>query len=73
MSAPLEGHVTADGASVRVWCIHCVAWHAHGHGGPGVPLGGGNGHRIAHCHNPDSPYKASGYHIREVDWTENPR
>lgn len=72
MTAPtLEGHVTADGVHVRVWCQHCVAWHAHGHGGAKAPLGAGDGHRVAHCHNPASPYKGTGYTIREIAWIEN--
>jgi len=36
-------------------CDHCDAWHWHG------PL---EGHRIAHCHDPESPYEARGYNIR---------
>ena len=40
-----------------VWCDHCDDWHWHG------PL---EGHRIAHCHNPASPYEARGYNIQLV-------
>ena len=29
-------------------------------------LGAGNGHRGAHCRKPGSPYKATGYYLREV-------
>ena len=41
-----------------VWCDHCDDWHWHG------PL---EGHRIAHCHDPASPYEARGYNIQLVD------
>jgi hypothetical protein len=30
------------------------------------PVGTGDGHRVAHCHNPDSPYADTGYVLREV-------
>ncbi len=30
------------------------------------PLGSGDGHRVAHCSDPRSPYYASGYVLREV-------
>ncbi len=30
------------------------------------PVGAGNGHRVAHCTSPRSPYLATGYILREV-------
>lgn len=30
------------------------------------PPGTGDGHRVAHCHDADSPYADSGYVLREV-------
>ncbi len=30
------------------------------------PIGAGNGHRVAHCWNPKSPYKVTGYVLVEV-------
>lgn len=80
----LDGYVTEDdGINVCVWCEHCTRWHYHGHhcGGSdecsftGVPftrctcpLGTGNGHRVAHCGNPASPYSDTGYVIHEVGY-----
>ena len=39
-------------AGLAVWCRYCDCWHAHGEG---------LGHRDAHCHKKDSPYKVTGY------------
>jgi hypothetical protein len=30
------------------------------------PPGSGDGHRVAHCHDPASPYDITGYWLREV-------
>jgi len=49
----LPAYPCEDGAQVRVWCPYCNAWHYHG--------AGTLGHRVAHCHNVDSPYLATGY------------
>ena len=46
------------GRQVVVWCDHCC--HFHWHGDCGV-LGGGAGHRVAHCDVYGSPYAWSGY------------
>jgi len=46
-----------DDGQVNVWCIYCGAWHHHG---------GGDGHRAAHCSHPDSPYRETGYVLRQV-------
>jgi hypothetical protein len=40
------------GDQLRFWCTYCKAFHYHG----AEP-----GHRVAHCHNPGSPYKQGGY------------
>lgn len=45
----------ADGMGLKVWCIHCNRWHIHGLG---------DGRRVAHCSNPDSPYHSTGYVLR---------
>lgn len=45
---------------VRVWCDWCCIWHTHGAGTDGTH---GDGHRVAHCGTPDSPYYDSGYTI----------
>ncbi len=45
------------GASLVAWCVHCLQWHWHG---------AGDGHRVAHCHDPQSPYNTGGYELHEV-------
>lgn len=62
-------------------CTHCQRPHIHGacSGDPGCPTmqtkgrkactcptGSGDGHRVAHCADPTSPYYTSGYILREV-------
>ena len=57
----LNAHRVTDGLGRElwaVWCDHCDDWHWHG------PLAG---HRIAHCHDPASPYEARGYNIQLVE------
>src|SRR5687768_14357514 len=57
LDAPTLGAEAVSVAGVtrwRVWCRHCQAWHLHGPG---------EGHRIAHCEKPGSPYAANGYNI----------
>jgi hypothetical protein len=69
-----------DGVHLMFWCKYCNREHSHGVCGrtPGCdwrptdrnpvcicPTGSGDGHRAAHCHNPDSPYR-DGYVLREV-------
>ena len=47
------------GRNLIVWCSHCCRWHAHGRG---HHVGSeGNGHRVAHCIKPNSPYDRTGY------------
>jgi hypothetical protein len=46
-----------DGGQLAVWCEHDRRWHRHGTG---------DGHRGAHCTCPGSPYRASGYYLREA-------
>jgi hypothetical protein len=64
----LKGYVTVDGDSVVVWCKYCRRLHSHGHGGLREPLGAGDGHRYAHCHDRNSGYDETGYYIIEVGW-----
>jgi len=37
-----------------VYCKHCRLWHSHS------PA---EGHREAHCHDPESPYRKRGYNV----------
>ena len=67
----LDAYVTDSGISARAWCAWCRRWHSHGHCGTHEPLGAGNGHRVAHCHDPRSPYNSTGYTIREVGWWDH--
>jgi hypothetical protein len=46
-----------------VFCRYCETWHFHG---AGERPSGGDGHRVAHCHEEWSPYRKSGYILREV-------
>lgn len=71
----------AEGQYVIVWCPFCKRDHSHGRHEPGTgcrfdpmrpdkfrcacPAGTGDGHRVAHCDNPDSPFSNSGYIICE--------
>jgi hypothetical protein len=57
---------TADGTQLVFFCPYCRADHFHGVGTPGGPVGCGDGHRVAHCHRPDSLYLRAGYVLREV-------
>lgn len=41
---------------LSVWCPYCCTFHFHGEG---------EGHRSAHCTNPNSPFKESGYVIKK--------
>lgn len=65
LEAPiLSAYRTQDGTQLKVWCAFCKSWHFHGVVGPAT--GAGNGHRAAHCHQPDSPYGLIGYSLKEV-------
>jgi hypothetical protein len=45
---------------VRFFCDYCKQYHRHG-----VPGGlSENEHRLAHCTNPDSPYRKTGYILK---------
>jgi len=72
---------TRDGINLSVWCDHCQRLHHHGvcSGDPRCPAtqtrgrnacicppGTGNGHRVAHCADPASPYYETGYVLHEV-------
>jgi hypothetical protein len=53
-----------DGGNYKVWCEYCRVWHLHGRM---------NGHRVAHCYWPLSPYNETGYFIQLAgDWKERP-
>jgi hypothetical protein len=51
------------GTHAIIWCTHCRCWHAHGRGRGGSDS---DGHRVAHCHRPNSPYDRSGYVLRFI-------
>ena len=51
------------GKSLIVWCAHCRRWHSHGRGNGGSD---GDGHRAAHCIEPESPYSRTGYALRHA-------
>jgi hypothetical protein len=59
----LKGFVKKDPAGdlIFVWCPYCKALHRHGYedGDPRMKH-----HREAHCTNPDSPFKKTGYYIK---------
>ena len=40
---------------LKVWCHYCKKYHLHGHG---------EGHRTAHCPDPDSPFYRTGYILK---------
>lgn len=69
------------GGLVRAWCDYCVKWHTHGGcngtctekrrkglsgGACECPKGTGDGHRVAHCVDEDSPYRKGGYYLVEI-------
>lgn len=67
----LTGYVDTDNLSyVSVFCPYCQIWHHHGTGGAeavaehGISVG--DGHREAHCTDPDSPFVPSGYVVKAV-------
>lgn len=39
------------------WCPFCQDWHHHGVG---------EGHRVSHCINDNSPFKKTGYMLKKV-------
>lgn len=55
-----------SGQTLRVWCRYCARYHSHGRN-PDDPIGASNGHRVAHCAVEDSPYRATGYDLFEVE------
>lgn len=46
-----------DGTCWRVWCRYCHVWHTHSRGA---------GHRVAHCLVAESPYRQTGYTLRDA-------
>ena len=81
MTAPVLGGL-ADGAYISVWCSYCKRDHQHGRHDAATgcrwdslrpevasctcPPGTGDGHRVAHCHDSDSPYADTGYIVKEI-------
>ncbi len=52
--APTLKAYLASGEYYRVYCKYCRRWHTHS------PF---EGHRLAHCDDPDSPYAPTGYNL----------
>jgi hypothetical protein len=50
----------ASDRSWQFWCPFCHEYHVHGGGHNGTDLG----HRAAHCHEPTSPFLATGYILK---------
>lgn len=48
----------SDGINILVWCGYCRTYHVHG--------SGGDGHRVAHCMDDNSPYDRTGYILAYV-------
>jgi hypothetical protein len=65
--------VDAEGERVSFWCPFCLRYHYHGTGGEPSRKGGflNYGHRVAHCQNPDSPFKESGYYLKAKPRTKD--
>jgi hypothetical protein len=61
----LPAYTLPDSVAYIVWCEYCRCWHWHGTGGetPDELAADKENHRVAHCHNRDSPYK-TGYFLR---------
>ncbi len=75
----LLGRQSDHGTQIDVWCAHCGREHYHGRHDPrtncrfnglsGIctcPPGSGDGHRVAHCHDDQSPYDRAGYIVVEI-------
>ncbi len=46
----------ADGEGrLSAWCPYCAKMHHHGQG---------DGHRVAHCNDPGSPFQKTGYILK---------
>jgi len=57
----LKGYIKDE--QLHVWCPFCRTWHHHGAKDGRAIM---QGHRVAHCHHPDSPFRknGTGYYIR---------
>jgi hypothetical protein len=52
---------SSDIPTWKFWCPFCRSYHVHG----GEPDHNGDiGHRVAHCHEPSSPFRNTGYSLR---------
>jgi hypothetical protein len=65
--------VDVEGDQASFWCPFCLRYHYHGTGGEPSRKGGflNYGHRVAHCQNPESPFKESGYYLKAKPRTKN--
>ena len=60
--APVIEAVRRNGQLVFC-CDYCLVHHHHG---AGRKPGDGDGHRVAHCALRASPYRDTGYYLREI-------
>ncbi|OKL37604.1 hypothetical protein [Domibacillus mangrovi] len=44
---------------MAVWCPYCVDFHLHGQE---------EGHVVAHCIDPESPFNSTGYYIKKIKY-----
>lgn len=52
----LAYHLRSSPAHIGFWCPWCRTFHVHG-------AAGGDGNRVAHCHNKSSPFFGHGYDL----------
>lgn len=58
-----------DGKTLRFHCKFCFTWHVHGvQSGDDGPI-----HRVAHCHQANSPYDRTGYVLRRAGTWRAPK
>jgi len=50
------------GGQLKAWCPFCATWHLHGAGSGLGPRE--KSHRVAHCTEPDSPFRQTGYYLQ---------
>lgn len=53
----LQGFERNKEGMLSAWCPFCKKFHHHGIG---------EGHRIAHCSNEESPFNQTGYVIKQI-------
>ena len=68
----LKGLVDCSGKvrTISVWCPFCKDFHTHGWPDDSWHTKRYGSHRVAHCHNMDSPFRPGGYYAKEYTKTE---